>query len=216
MAEQQTNQQAEQPVEPKKLSRIQQRNRERIMTAALDVFSQHGFRGATLDQIAETSGLSKPNILYYFAGKEDVYVTLLNRLVTGWSDPLAAMDETGDPIAEILAYVERKMEMTRLFPQESRLFANEIIQGGTRVMGHLDMVIKPLFDDKVRVIQGWIDEGRIAPVDPRHLLTSIWATTQHYADFDAQIQAMFDPDQPSLDDGKAYLTSLFEKALRPD
>ena len=110
MAEQQTNQQAEQPVEPKKLSRIQQRNRERIMTAALDVFSQHGFRGATLDQIAETSGLSKPNILYYFAGKEDVYVTLLNRLVTGWSDPLAAMDETGDPIAEILAYVERKME----------------------------------------------------------------------------------------------------------
>ncbi len=204
------------PTKPKKLSRIQTRNRERIMTAALDVFSQNGFRGATLDQIAEASGLSKPNILYYFAGKEEIYITLLNRLVTGWAAPLGAMDETGDPVAEILAYVDRKMEMTRAYPQESRLFANEIIQGGTRVKGHLQAVIKPLFEDKVRIIQGWMDEGRLARMDPRHLLTSIWATTQHYADFDAQVQQMFDPDEPSLDDGKAYLKGLFEKALRPD
>ena len=62
---------------PKKPSRIQQRNRHLILDAALDVFSAHGYRGATLDQIAEAAGLSKPNILYYFSGKEDIHVTLL-------------------------------------------------------------------------------------------------------------------------------------------
>ena len=47
-------------------TRIQVRNSETILDAALDVFSAHGFRGATLDQIAEVAGLSKPNLFFYF------------------------------------------------------------------------------------------------------------------------------------------------------
>ena len=62
----------------KKPSRIQMRNRARILEAALDVFSAHGYRGSTLDAIADASGLSKPNILYYFGGKEEIHVTLLS------------------------------------------------------------------------------------------------------------------------------------------
>ena len=53
----------------KKPSRIQRRNRRVILDAALEVFSKHGYRGATLDQIAAEAGLSKPNILYYYNGK---------------------------------------------------------------------------------------------------------------------------------------------------
>lgn len=79
----------------KKTSRIQQRNRKRILDAALEVFSSHGYRGATLDQIARESGLSKPNILYYFDGKEDIHVTLLNQLMETWLDPLDHMDPGG-------------------------------------------------------------------------------------------------------------------------
>lgn len=207
---------AKETAKPKKLSRIQIRNRDLIMNAALEVFSQNGFRGATLDQIAETSGLSKPNILYYFAGKEEIYVTLLNRMVTSWSDPLRALSADGEPIEEIIGYIKRKMEMTRQFPRESRLFANEIIQGGARVMGHNEAVIKPLFDEKTAVIQGWIDEGRLAPIDPRHLITSIWATTQHYADFEAQTKAFLGEGEDVVNRGEAYLIDLFTKALMPD
>ena len=93
----------------KKPSRIQLRNRLRILDAALNVFSQHGFRGATLDQIAKEAGLSKPNILYYFAAKEEIHVTLLNQLMETWLDPLIEMDSNGDPLTEILNYVQRKL-----------------------------------------------------------------------------------------------------------
>ena len=48
-------------------TRIQEKNRRAILDAALDVFSRHGFRGSTLDQIATAANLSKPNVLYYFA-----------------------------------------------------------------------------------------------------------------------------------------------------
>ena len=128
----------------KKNSRIQQRNRYRILDAALDVFSAHGYRGATLDQIAIAAGLSKPNILYYFSNKEQVHLTLLNQLMETWLDPLVDMNEDGDPMAEILAYVQRKLDMARELPRESRLFANEILQGAPRMRPHLTADLKSL------------------------------------------------------------------------
>ncbi|MEO9683166.1 MAG: TetR family transcriptional regulator C-terminal domain-containing protein [Tateyamaria sp.] len=196
---------------PKKPSRIQQRNRHLILDAALDVFSAHGYRGATLDQIAVAAGLSKPNILYYFTGKEDIHVTLLSQLMETWLDPLVELDATGDPMTELLDYVRRKLDMARDLPRESRLFAGEILQGAPRMHPHLLADLKPLFDEKCAVIQGWIDAGKLAQVDPRHLIFSIWSTTQHYADFDAQVQVLSDEDP--IDGARRHLEMLFRRVL---
>ncbi|MEX3314224.1 TetR family transcriptional regulator C-terminal domain-containing protein, partial [Sulfitobacter sp. PS-8MA] len=141
----------------KKPSRIQLRNRRVILDAALEVFSKHGYRGATLDQIAAEAGLSKPNILYYFDGKEDIHVTLLSRLMKTWLDPLVALDPDGDPRGEILDYVDRKLKMAGELPRESRLFANEILQGAPRISPELHSHLKPLFDEKCAVIAGWVE-----------------------------------------------------------
>ena len=118
----------------KQRTRIQERNSAAILEAALWVFSQHGFRGATLDQIAEKSGLSKPNLLYYFPSKEAVHRALLEGLLKAWLDPLRALDPGGEPVQEIRSYVRRKLKLSRDFPRESRLFANEILQGAPRIM----------------------------------------------------------------------------------
>jgi len=197
-----------------KPSRIQQRTRGLILDAALDVFSAHGYRGATLDQIAAQAGLSKPNILYYFAGKEEIHVTLLNQLMETWLDPLHEIDPNADPLEELLRYVHRKLEMSREFPRESRLFANEIIQGAPRMGPHLETGLKSLVDQTAVVIQGWINAGKIAPVDPRHLLFSIWATTQHYADFDAQVRVLMG-ETPVFEGADSYLDTLYRRLLTP-
>ncbi|MFN6979284.1 MAG: TetR family transcriptional regulator C-terminal domain-containing protein, partial [Gemmobacter sp.] len=118
---------------PRPRTRIQTRNRDAILAAALDVFSAHGFRGATLDQIADASGLSKPNVLYYFPSKEAIHEALLTDLLADWLRPLREMDPDGEPVAEILAYVRAKLAMSRERPRESRLFANEILQGAPRM-----------------------------------------------------------------------------------
>ncbi|WP_295313874.1 TetR family transcriptional regulator C-terminal domain-containing protein [Roseobacter sp.] len=199
----------------KKPSRIQRRNRSRILEAALDVFSQHGYRGATLDQIAEAAGLSKPNILYYFDGKEEIHVTLLNQLMETWLDPLVTLDAGGDPLTEILNYVERKLDMAHELPRESRLFAGEILQGAPRMAPHLQAGLQPLFEEKCAVIQGWMDAGALTPVDPRHLIFSIWATTQHYADFAAQVRVLMRDDPAGQAGAAAFLRTLFTRLLRP-
>lgn len=199
-----------------KPTRIQREKTEAILAAALEVFSTQGFRGATLDQIAEAAGLSKPNLLYYFASKEDVHRMLLVRLLDTWLEPLRQLDPAGDPQAEIGGYIRRKLQMARDFPRESRLFAGEILQGAPHIADELGGPLRTLVDAKARVIAGWSAAGRIAPVDPHHLIVSIWAVTQHYADFGAQLDAVLGPDEIArFRDAERFLTGLYARALVP-
>ena len=200
---------------PKKPSRIQKRNRRVILDAALEVFSRHGYRGATLDQIAAEAGLSKPNILYYFDGKEAIHVELLEALMSEWLAPLEEMDPEGDPLEELLCYIDKKMQMSRAYPRQSRLFANEIIQGAPRMQPHLQAGLKPLFDAKCALIEDWMDRGRIARMDPAHLILSIWAITQHYADFEAQLAVLLPDAEAAWDGAGSHTRLMFRKLLAP-
>jgi TetR/AcrR family transcriptional regulator len=202
------------PARPR--SRIQQRNREVILDAALDVFSLHGFRGATLDQIADMAGLSKPNLLYYFPSKEEVHKALLTGLLDTWLDPLRAMNPAGEPLQEILGYVRRKLDLARDFPRESRLFANEILQGAPRMREAIEGDLRSLVQDKAVVLTRWMEEGRIARVDPVHLIFSIWALTQHYADFDVQVRAVLGPGHDPFAEAGRFLETVFSRLLAPD
>ena len=195
-------------------TRIQKKNRATILEAALDVFSTHGFRGATVDQIASAAGLSKPNLLYYFPSKEAIFTSLLSQLLDTWLDPLRELDADGDPLEEILAYVRRKLQMSRDFPRESRLFANEIVQGAPRMIDALSSDLKILVDEKSTVLTQWMDEGRITRIHPHHLLFSVWSLTQHYADFDVQVRALMGDEDPFAA-APEFLDTLYRRLLTP-
>ena len=201
-----------------KRTRIQIEKRDAILEAALEVFSMHGFRGATIDQIAVAAGMSKPNLLYYFRRKEDIHETLIKRLLDTWLAPLHEIDDIGDPLSELRGYIRRKLEMARDFPRESRLFANEILQGAPRIQSMLEGELRGLVDEKAKVMKGWMRDGRIARTDPYHLIFSIWATTQHYADFDVQVRAVLGPDRGGdgrFEDAARFLEGLYLDGLRP-
>lgn len=199
------------PAAPKR-TRIQREKRELIREAALEVFAQHGFRGSTIDQIADAAGMSKPNLLYYFKNKEAIFATLIQRLLENWLAPLRAMDEAGDPQTEIRSYIRRKMEMARDFPRESRLFANEILQGAPRILPTLEGELKALVDEKAAVIAHWMRDGKLKASDPYHFIFAIWATTQHYADFDVQVRAVLGEKRGGegrFEDAARFLEGLF-------
>ena len=197
-------------------TRIQREKTEAILEAALEVFATYGFRGATLDQIAAQAGISKPNILYYFDGKEAIHAELLARLLETWLEPLEQMSDKGDPVEEICAYVARKLAMSRDYPRESRLFANEILQGAPRILNELAGPLRALTDEKAALIQGWIDAGLIKAIDPYHLIFSIWSTTQHYADFDVQVRAVLaGKGDGRFDQAAAFLDTMYRATLTP-
>ena len=199
-------------------TRIQQKNRKAILDAAVEVFSGHGFRGSTVDQIAAKAGMSKPNLLYYFRSKQAIYVAALEDTLEEWLRPLAELDPAGDPIAEIGRYIDAKLAMSRTRPQASKLFANEILHGAPAIGAVLGGPMKALVDEKAAVIRGWVSEGRLAPVDPHHLIFMIWAVTQHYADFDAQVRGVLgeggEGAHPAEQAGPTIARTFFD-GLRP-
>ncbi len=201
----------------RKRTRIQQENELKILNSALEVFSNNGFRGSTIDQIADISGMSKPNLLYYFKNKEAMIQVLIDQLLDRWLDPLRAIDKEGDPLDEIRNYIDRKLELSRDYPRESRLFANEILQGAPRIGDELKD-LKELVDEKAKVMEGWIRAGKIRRCDPHHLIFSIWATTQHYADFDVQVKAVLGHEKSGpqrFEDASNFLKQLFVDGLKP-
>lgn len=195
-------------------TRIQNQNEQLILDAALEVFSAYGFRGTTVDQIAGKCGMSKPNLLYYFRRKADIYTAVLERTLADWLAPLRALDATGDPIEQLSRYITAKLKLSRERPEASRLFANEILHGAPAIGKFLKGPLKELVDEKAAIIKAWTAQGKLAPVNPHHLIFAIWATTQHYADFDAQIKAVLGEGDHIKEAEKALL-NLIINGLKP-
>ncbi|MEM5585125.1 TetR family transcriptional regulator C-terminal domain-containing protein [Roseibium sp. AS2] len=177
-------------LKPAGLSRIQEKNRSLILEAALGEFSKKGFSGATVEKIAADAGMSKSNLLYYFSSKEAIYNATLAHILEVWLAPLKTLKPDGEPAQELAAYIRQKIEISARFPEASRLFANEVIQGAPQILPILQTDLKRLVGEKCKVIESWIAAGKMRRVDPVHLIFTIWATTQHYADFSVQIMAL--------------------------
>ena len=161
-----------------------------VLHAALGLFSRYGLHGTSVDQVAARAGVSKSNLLYYFANKEELYVCVLRDLLEVWLAPLREFSAEQDPQGVIRDYIRRKLALSRDSPDASRLFCLEILQGAPLLRDELDRELHDLVERKSAVIRAWIADGRLAPVDPQHLLFMLWATTQHYADFAVQVQAL--------------------------
>ncbi|PRD41645.1 TetR family transcriptional regulator [Phyllobacterium phragmitis] len=199
-------------------TRIQGINRRIILEAALEVFSTYGFRGSTIDQIAEKAGMSKPNLLYYFPRKQNIYVTVLEDTLEEWLRPLDDIDPAGDPVEELRKYITLKLKMSEEKPEASRLFANEILHGAPAISDFLKGHLKELVDEKATIIRRWVDEKKLSPVDPYHLIFMIWATTQHYADFDVQVRAILGSqvNRPGFHEQTAQaVISIILNGIRP-
>ncbi|WP_343712588.1 TetR/AcrR family transcriptional regulator [Inquilinus sp.] len=170
--------------------RLRRAREAQILDAAEGVFAEAGFSGATMQGIAERASLPKANVHYYFGTKEALYRAVLSRILDLWVDAFDHLVPERDPAEALTAYIRDKMRWSRTRPLASKVFANEIIHGAPQVADYLSGKLKRTIDEKARVIEGWIAAGRMAPVDPRHLVFTLWAATQTYADFEAQIRAV--------------------------
>ena len=194
------------------------RKREVILAAALELFSRGGVDGASLDSVAERALVSKTNLIYYYPSKDALYRAVLNNVLSLWLVPLEVIDPANPPEQAIASYVRQKIAFSRDHASASRLFCFEILYGAPVLGGRLREMLRPVMDEKARVFEHWIASGRMAKVDPYQFLYSLWATTQHFADFATQIEAL---SGRTLDDGDffeesvGHVTQLFLARIRP-
>ena len=179
-----------QSARPPRRLEIRQQNETLILQAAEKVFAEAGFGGATMQLIADLAGLPKANLHYYFATKEDLYRRVVQNIFEIWLHAADSMDAAPGPVEGIGAYIDAKMEISRRHPDGSKVWASEVMHGAPVIQDYLETTLRDWTTGRAALIQGWIDAGKMQPVNPEHLLYMLWATTQHYADFGHQIETL--------------------------
>jgi len=205
---------ASDPEDDASKGQIRQSNEALILAAAERVFAGAGFGGATMAAIAEAAGLPKANLHYYFGVKQDLYRTVLARTLKDWLLPAEVITPDADPRQAVEAYIRAKMALSRQRPHASKVFANELLHGAPVVKTLLASELRDLVSTKAAVIQGWIHQGRMAPVNPVHLFFTIWAATQTYADFDVQVCAVLGRTELSAQDHTTATEHVVSLILR--
>lgn len=166
------------------------KKQQHILEAALSVFSVYGLSGASMEQIAQAAGMSKSNLFYYFKGKDELYTEVLLYVLNAWLSPLSRISLEQQPSDALTQYIEIKYQLSQSMPEASKLYALEVIQGAPHLNKILKGPLKALLQDKILVIEEWIRLGKIKQISALHLIFHIWAVTQHYSDFSAQLQAV--------------------------
>lgn len=161
-----------------------------IRRAAEEVFAEMGFEGASTSLIAKRAGLPKANLHYYFKTKNDLYQFVLRDIIELWLNTAQEIQPDGDPATALAHYIGQKIDLARDRPIASRVFANEVLHGAPRFDEFMRRDLKEWVERKAAIIEGWVAQGRMDAVDPKHLFFMIWATTQTYADFTVQIAAV--------------------------
>lgn len=171
----------------KPAGRIRQKNEEAILAAAEEEFACHGFKGTSMNTIAQNVGLPKANLHYYFTNKLGLYLAVLSNILELWDSTFNNLSVDDDPADAIAGYIRTKMEFSRRYPKASRIFAMEVISGGECLSAYFNQDYLSWFRGRAAVFEGWIAAGKMDPVDPVHLIFLLWSSTQHYADFASQI-----------------------------
>lgn len=186
-----------------KEGRVGAANKQLILTAAEHEFAKNGFKGTRIQQVADSAGLPKTNVLYYFKSKENLYFAVLEQILDLWNSAFDKATCDDDP-AEVLAhYITEKMEFSLTRPEASRIFALEIINGAPNLTGFFKEQHVEWMRGRVKLVQDWIDQKKLDTDDAEYLLFHIWACCQHYADFAAQITHLQGKEMGRLEYQKA-------------
>ena len=188
-----------------------------ILRQAVRVFAESGYEGAAIATIAERAGLSKQNLMYYFPTKQQLYQRVLDDVLDDW---LARMDLLANPDDEprdvLRAYISAKLRFSREQPWASRVYALEVINGAPLYGEQIRERVVPLLRKDIAVFEQWITAGKIAPVNATHLMFAIWAMTQSYADFSAQMALVLERKQllrSDFDDAEQLITRMVLAAV---
>jgi TetR/AcrR family transcriptional regulator len=198
----------------KKIGSIREKSRVKILTAARTEFVLQGYRGATVQSIADRAELPKANILYYFKNKENIYHAVLEDTLEMWDQGIGDIEPNQGPKVAIEKFIAAKVRMSFKEPEASKIYAMEIIQGAPHLKDYARTYQRQWVREKAKLFQQWIDNGEMANVDPIHLIFLIWSATQHYADFDTQILTVMNKADFEEDDIEQVITFLSNMILR--
>lgn len=198
----------------RKISNVGFERKQAILKSAEKEFEKYSYGGARMQRIADKAGVPKANVHYYFHSKSELYNAVLEDVVDLWNQTFHTLDSDDDPREVLTDFVRKKVEFTRLYPEATRIFTSEVLHGAPHLSPELNEKMNTWTRERARVISKWVEQGKIRPVDPFHLIFMIWASTQHFAHSEFQIKSVYDKSRLNKEDFERQAESLVTMVLR--
>jgi AcrR family transcriptional regulator len=194
--------------------------REALVSAAAELFAEHGYDGVGVDAIARRAGANKALINYHFGGKAGLYRAILKSTFEGLAEELRSARDPQRPADEALReFVAAVGAMVRRRPSLPRMVLREVLSGGEQLTDELLPHFLAVFDTVRGIVARGVATGRFRPVDPvlTHLgligsLMFFFATTRFR---ERKLGRVHPPvAQPRAEDFLAHVQELMVRGLR--
>lgn len=149
---------------------------DRILDTALASFGTRGYEATSLDSLAETLGLRKQSILYWFPSKEALLEALIDRSAAELADALqASLASAGSGWDRVEAVVRAVFRLAARRPELLGLL-REVGRLGPPSATRLMTVLEPLAQRASSFLEDEMDAGHMRRHEPRLLLLAIYST----------------------------------------
>ncbi|MGQ0824555.1 MAG: TetR/AcrR family transcriptional regulator [Actinomycetota bacterium] len=194
--------------------------KEQIIDVARRRFSDHGYAGTSLTEIADEVGIRRPSLLYHYPSKEALYRAVLLESFAEWVD---LVDQAIEGPREGWPQVERMLRAAFRFFEERpdfvRLVRWEALEGGLFLRNELAVLLRPLFDRGADFLEREMEAGRLRHYDARQLLLTGYGAVLSYLSDAPLMTGLLDADPLSpmaLRARQEHVIEVLRNAVAPN
>ncbi len=193
--------------------------KERIVAEARRSFANHGYEGASLNDIAEGVGIRRPSLLHYFPSKEAMYRHVLEEALLDWSHQI---DRARSTEVDDWKVVDRILEVSFEFFRDNPEIVQIVRREALTETGHLGFdlgqALRPYFRRSVAFFEREMKDGRFRQHDPEHLVLTGYGALLTYFSDRAMLTGLLDIDpfsDEALEARFHHMRAFVRAALEP-
>jgi TetR/AcrR family transcriptional regulator len=146
--------------------------RDRILAAAVDLFAERSFDGATTREIAARAGVTQPLLNYHYRSKDELWRaavdSLFEALVSSATEHLQELRGV-DELTSAKLRVREFVTFSARHPQLHRIITQESKADSARMDYLVEHHVRPLYESTVKLFEHLVRDGVVPPIAPAHL-----------------------------------------------
>ena len=132
-----------------------------IIEASMRLFARRGYHGTSVAQIAEATGLTKGALYWYFKGKEDLFLTVLDCIKDDWQKTIMSRVEASEGVTEKLEQLfDATSEMVAASENPYSMHLFLVAAGAQPEMREFEDAIKTAYAGYVKTVADTIRQGQ--------------------------------------------------------